>query len=333
MKRRDFLKAAGLASAAAIPGLGWAAEGSYAPGHWVSLFPKQDSQAIMADLLARAPHIKGFLKRWYWSDLEAGATAATATYRLAGIQSDLDWCWARGLRLIVMIQDKTFVMENPLPQYLAHKAVPNRGRGYTSLRWDPVVAARMTRLLVQISSRFKNHSAFEGLGAEETAPSLTAAQLDSFDYTPTRYLDTYVSQIKSVAAAAPGVRSFWHFNYVPRGTNPAEYVVSRTPGCPRVVGGPDCWPNDETLRRVSYPQYPKVADRVPTSIVMSQYSYEQLNPDGTYMSMQKVFDFARTNLRISYAFWAPMGQPYTSKKNRFADAAVVMSNTRAWTGV
>jgi hypothetical protein len=48
--------------------------------------------------------------------------------------------------------------------------------------------------------------------------------------------------------------------------------------------------------------------------------------------MQKVFDFARTNLKISYAFWAPMGQPYTSRKNSFADAAVVMSNTRGWTG-
>jgi hypothetical protein len=288
----------------------------------------------MADLYKRAPQIKGFYKRWYWSHLENGATAATATYKLAEIQSDLDWCWARGLKLIVMIQDKTFVMENPLPQYLAHKALPNRGRGYTAIRWDALVAARMQRLLVQIGSRFRNHSAFEGLGAEETAPSLTEAQMDSFGYTATTYLDTYVKQIKALDAAAPNVRYFWHFNYVPRkGKDAAEYVVSRTLGCPLVVGGPDCWPNDETLVQTVYPQYPKVAGRVPTSIVFSQYSYEQLNPDGTYMSMQKVFDYARTNLKISYAFWCPMGQPYTSRKERFADACVVIRNTQNWAGV
>ena len=55
-----------------------------------------------------------------------GATAATAEYLFADIQANLDWCWARGLKLMIMIQDKTFVMENPLPQYLAHKAIPNR---------------------------------------------------------------------------------------------------------------------------------------------------------------------------------------------------------------
>jgi hypothetical protein len=337
MKRREFLAAAGLASAAALPGISLASDMttqsmSYTPGHWVSLFPKQDSQTIMADKLRLAPQIKGFHKRWYWSHLEAGATATTARYTLDEIQSDLDWCWARGLKLMIMIQDKTFVMENPLPQYLAHKAVPNRGRGYTAIRWDPLVASRMSRLMNAIGSRFRNHGAFEGLGAEETSPGLTTEQLAATRYTSTKYLDTYVQQTRSFAAVAPNLRHFWHFNFVPGSKDPAEYVVSRTLGCPLVVGGPDADPTNEALSQTVYPQYQEIAGRVPTSIVFSATSYAQQKPDGTYMTMQQVFDFARTQLRISYAFWTPMGNPWDGPEHRFADACVVISNTQNWVG-
>ena len=234
---------------------------------------------------------------------------------------------------MVMIQDKTFVMENPLPQYLAHKAIPNRNGGYTALRWDPLVASRMSRLMNAIGSRFKSHSAFEGLGAEETAPSLSPEQLAANSYTATKYLDTYVQQTKSLGAVAPTVRHFWHFNFVPGIKDAALYVVSRTLGCPLVVGGPDCDPLNAALTQTTYPQYPKVAAQgVPTSIVFSAASYEQLKADGTYMTMQQVFNFARTELAISYAFWTPMGNPWTSPKHRFADACVVIANTRTWTG-
>ena len=64
---------------------------------------------------------------------------------------------------------------------------------------------------------------------------------------------------------------------------------------------------------------------MPTSIVFSAASYEQQKADGTYMTMQQVFDFARTQLKVSYAFWTPMGNPWTGPEHRFADACVVIS--------
>ena len=286
----------------------------------------------MADLLKKRTADQGIPQAMVLVDLEPAATAATARYLLAEIQSDLDWCWARGLKLMVMIQDKTFVMENPLPQYLAHKAIPNRNGGYTALRWDPLVASRMSRLMNAIASRFKNHSAFEGLGAEETAPSLSS---DNWLRTITRQ-----RSISTPTCSRPSRLRLSHPTCATSGTSTSCQASRIRPSMwcrARWVVRSSSVDRTATLSmRLSADGVPGVPEgccraRADIDLFLGN-QLRATKADGTYMTMQQVFDFARTKLKVSYAFWTPMGNPWTSPKRRFADACVVIGNTRTWTG-
>ena len=104
----------------------------YNPGHYVALLRSQDSHAYMAASLK--PGVKGLMKRYSWKSLEP----TPGDYNFSEIQSDLHWAAAYGVRLVVMIEDKTFVAERPRPAYLDSYTRRNRKGGYTLLRWNAV---------------------------------------------------------------------------------------------------------------------------------------------------------------------------------------------------
>ena len=61
------------------------------------------------------------------------------------LESHLAWAKAHNMRLIVMIEDKTFQLERPTPAYLDSYTPRNRAGGYTVVRWNPYVVACLNR--------------------------------------------------------------------------------------------------------------------------------------------------------------------------------------------
>ena len=62
------------------------------------------------------------MKRYTWRSLEP----TLGVYNFAEIQSDLAWAKSYGMQLIVMIEDKTFVLDRPNPAYLDAYTPRNR---------------------------------------------------------------------------------------------------------------------------------------------------------------------------------------------------------------
>lgn len=168
---------------------------SYTPGHWGQTNQGSDNQSVMQAMLTAAPTLKGFLKRWYWNELETGSTEGTASYTLntapAGEQSflsDLQWCYERGVKYIPMIMDKSFDTDssngaNPLPAYMSTYAFSNNTGGYTTLRWQSYPRTRLKLLHEAILTQAAASgygSALEGIATQETSiglsnPTLTGA--------------------------------------------------------------------------------------------------------------------------------------------------------------
>ena len=92
----------------------------------------QSSQKLMTASIK--PGVVGIMKRYTWRSLEP----TQGVYNFAEIQSDLAWASSYGMQLIVMIEDKTFVLERPNPAYLDAYTPRNRAGGYTIMRWSPV---------------------------------------------------------------------------------------------------------------------------------------------------------------------------------------------------
>ena len=120
----------------------------YHPGHYIAMLRGYDTQDIMAKSIK--PGVVGFMKRYRWPVLEP----TPQHYQFAEIKSDLAWAAAHGMRMIIMVEDKTFVKELPTPPDLNAYALRNGGGGYTAVRWAPVVMARYNALISAIGKQF-----------------------------------------------------------------------------------------------------------------------------------------------------------------------------------
>lgn len=291
------------------------------PGHWVQFQAGDDSQSTMLTAYNANTAIKGVLKRFYWNELESGATEGAAVYNFTEILSDLAWCAARGLKYAFMIVDKTFTTDssngaNPLPAYLAHKALWYTGGdgGYMTLRWDTYVVARMKALISAAATAIlgnANAATFEGIATQETAVGLSDTQLSSNGYSAAIYADYYIELCSYISIALPNRRYFWFFNYISGGQAEIDRVITESMAVGNMVaGGPDCWPTSaagDALRRLTYPKYAAHKDEVGLHVGMSVPSYQQPTAVGAatppYMSMNDVFLYARDTLHVNYVFW------------------------------
>ena len=82
------------------------------PGHYTALLRGRGGPKYMNDTLR--PGNVGLMKRYSWRKLEP----TQGNYDFTQIQADLTWAQSYGQQLIIMIEDKTFELEDPAPDYL-----------------------------------------------------------------------------------------------------------------------------------------------------------------------------------------------------------------------
>jgi hypothetical protein len=314
---------------------------TYNPGHWVQFNSGTDSQATMQTALTAAPTVKGFLKRYYWFELETGATQGAATYTLTDLISDLNWCYARGKKFIPMLVDKTFDTDstngaNPLPQYLTSKALVNTTGGYTALRWDSLVATRFRALIQAIknqTSSLASYASLEGIATQETSLGLTTAQRDDNGYTAPIFAQYYIDLFAWMDGIMPTKRAFWFMNFIAGGQAQIDRVINECSVLDNfAAGGPDCWPTSGAgsgLRANTYPKYGTHETQCPLFCGASIPSYtdQPLTIGATVppnLPMADVFEYARDELFVQYFFW--MWRPTGANNFPTHSAAVIAAN-------
>lgn len=216
--------------------------------HWINLPFNYGTQDTMKLVFNTNRNVSGFVKRYMWRDMYNGR------YTLGTVLDDLNWCAENSTKLVIMPIDKTFkdaVLENeanPLPENLAAFAVPNKGGGYTALRWQAPVADAFLDLMMHLHW-LQRHPGFGGVMLQETAPSLADDTVTG--YTPEVYISTYLRLFKYFTGL------YWQANYLPR----AQQQISVIASVPEFIagghklGGPDFLLTDEVLVKLAFSEW------------------------------------------------------------------------------
>jgi hypothetical protein len=306
----------------------------YTPGNYASFQRATDSQTLMGQAIASAPPLKGFVKRWTWRSFENSATAGS-TYPLMlthELNSDLTWCQARGLKMVVMIEHVTFGYQDntPNPDYLANYtgSYPTPANpspfGYSIAIWDPYVRSRLKLLLTAFAARFGNHPALEGVMIEETSIGMSTADAITpptgklwQPYTQENYRDALIDILAHWATVQPDVRWWFYMNFMPYTTNNVRLgqylneVVLASPNC--VITGPDAQSQGApavALEERTFWIYRDNNDVRPVAAFASTQVY------ATPATGAEIYDFSTGSLGAQYMCWVCQGVNNTNWKNK-----------------
>lgn len=298
----------------------------YTVGHYVRLMKYNDTERGMNQ--ADEPGVVGVMKMYPWRELEP----SQGNYDFSEIASDLQTLAGKGLQLVVMIEDKTFKNEEPLPPYLSTNQYrrPARQGGYTAIRWSPFVINRLNALTTALGNRFNANPNFEGVAFQESAPSLDDVHLNQTGYTPEKYRDALIEILRHSGNAMPNARVFWFMNFLPQRMAYMGDVLEATKNYGVVAGGPDVAPDDYSLTTHTYPILRSYIGEMPmfTQVEGMVYSHEHADPSypTKYWTMPELFRYARDNLKVNYMFWVLFPNASPPDSYDFYDALPVIRN-------
>jgi hypothetical protein len=302
----------------------------YHPGHYIALLRDRGSRTQEVMTASIKPGVVGMSKRYTWRSLEP----TLGNYNFSEIKSDLNWAAAYGMRLVVMIEDKTFVLERPTPAYLDKYTPRNRAGGFTVVRWSPYVVGRFNALVRALGARFDSHRNFEGIATQETSLGFDAGILDAYGFTPEKYRDAYINMLTSAANSLPTSRVFWYMNFFPRKQEYIGSIASAVAGKGVIMGGPDVLPDSKALVTRAYPFYDQFRYKMPLFAQVEDICYR--HPHATsgystkYWTMPEQFRYARDKLHVDYMFWVRITKREPAGSYAWLDALPVVSNHRTF---
>jgi hypothetical protein len=316
--------ACGDASAPMLAGSGR----KYHPGHYTIMVNNADTQNFMASALR--PGMVGIAKRYSWRSLEP----AKGVYDFSEIKSDLAWAAANGTRLIAVIDYKTFVVEKAGPAYLDSLEIRNNMGGYTLELWSPVVVARYNALIKALGAEVDSNSNFEGLADQETALSLNTGTLKAYGYTPEKYRDALISMLTASTVSMPTSRVFWFMNFLAGNQSYIGTIAAAVAPLGVVMGGPDVWPDNESLETMTYPYYAQFAGKMPLFGQVEDINYNEPHMTKGYgtkdWTMLELYNFAITTMHVNYMIWMRVTQPVNSAAYDWYDALPVIAANRTF---
>ena len=295
----------------------------YHAGHYIVMGRGADTQALMAEAIK--PGVVGVVKRYTWLSLES----AQGVYQFAELKSDLAWAAARGMRLIMIIEDKTFTLERPNPKYLDSLTPRNRTGGYTVVRWSPTVVTRFNALVKAIGVQFDKNPNFEGIATQETALGLDSPVLKQFGYTPEKYRDAYINMLSAATVSLPTSRVFWLMNFLVGNQAYIGSIAAAVAPKGVIMGGPDVWPDNKSLQSKVYPFYTQFQGKMPLfgQVENVCYSLPHLPSVKTskYWTMLELYNYALTKLHVNYMFWVRVTKASPADAYDWTDALPVIA--------
>jgi hypothetical protein len=302
--------AAALLAAAAGP------DGKYNPGHYVALEVDGD--------LAAFPHldepaIRGFNIRYMWATLEP----VKDRYDFSVIRRDLEIAAKHRKHFVVFLTDKTFSEKaaNPIPEYMRPYALVNLTGGVNVKKWDPYVVEREIALTRALAKEFDGHPNFEGIAWQESAPSVTRADLAANGYTAELFRDALIRLLKGSSDAFARSWVFWYQNFLPGNNGYLRDIAQAVAGHRVVLCGPDILPHRTALLE-NYKLYDEFRGKLKLASSAQADSYRHhkddtqngnkrvfhsgqkpIHPDG-YVPMQQIFEFGSGRMHLNYIFWS-----------------------------
>jgi hypothetical protein len=301
------------------------AERKFHPGHYVTIGRQELRSGVNVNAVL-GPGVTGVQMRYAWADLEP----EQGRYDFSQIERGLATVQRAGLQLVALIQDKSFNQEIPTPAYLQDRHTLRGKRGYTAVRWDPVVMERMERLVAALGKAFDCQANFEGIAFQETALSLDEATLRQSGYTPEKYRDAIERTLTAATRSLPRSRVFWYMNFLPGQQQYIAEIADRVAGTGVVMGGPDVLPDNPALTRRTYPLYERFSGRMKLFGSMQHDSYRhpraaRAQGGDEYWSMEDLFMFARDELHVDYLFWEYRTRRQPANSRDWAEAREVIA--------
>ncbi|KAF1737239.1 hypothetical protein CRV24_002855 [Beauveria bassiana] len=267
------------------------------------------------DLLDR-PDIEGVQALYSWKSLEPQQDE----YDFSRINHDLELVQAKGKRLWVQLQDRTFSIDsNPVPKYL-HAPIYNNGSvpqcdgshcdthfqivGWVAAQWNEHVRRRFQALLKAMSAELDGriygmNLAETSIIPEENKNNFTHlgyfdGELDNAAYAASVFHESYVVQYVNFWPCEPEkthnyfVKSFDFF---------AKHGVG--------IGGPDLIPYKAGQEDNSYPFLHEYRNKVPISVIAVQEpDLREINPyTHKKFTRQEFTDYAVERLGSQIIFW------------------------------
>ena len=295
----------------------------YHPGHYTIMIRHADTQTLMATALQ--PGVAGIAKRYTWRSLEP----TQGVYDFSAIKSDLAWAAANGMHLIAVIEYKTFVNEKAGPAYLDALEAPNKAGGYTLALWTPSVVTRYNALIKALGAQVDSDSWFEGIATQETALSLDSPTLKALGYTPELYRDALINILGTACASLPTSRVFWYMNFLVGHQSYIGTVAAAVAPLGVVMGGPDVWPDNQSLENLAYPYYTQFSGKMPLFGQVEDINYRQPHMTSGFATadwtMPELYDFALTQLHVNYILWARVTRRANSDAYDWYDALPVIA--------
>jgi len=279
----------------------------YHPGHYTLIMNGVGAQKIMSSALL--PGMAGMVRRYTWRSLET----SQGVYDFSVIKSDLAWATANGTQLIVIIKYKTDDGTKAGPAYLDAYEYSNKLGGYTLGLWAPLVVTRYNAMTKALGAQVDSNSNFEGLGNQESALSVDSATLKAHGYTPEIYRDALINILSAATVSMPTSRVFWFMNFLDGNQAYLGTIAAAVAPLGVVMGGPDDWPDNQSLETKAYPYYTQFAGKMPLFIQVEGSNYAQPHKTSgyatKYWTMLELYQFALTRLHVNYMFWMRVTQP------------------------
>lgn len=273
------------------------------------------------------PGFVGVQVRRDWVDFEP----EKGRYDWTRAEQDLASVRAHGMRLIILIDDRSYTTKVPTPPYLAEYNKPATNGNWSTVRWDPYVAARMQALVREFGAKFDGDPNLEGIGFQETSLGLTDADKAKYGYTPERYRDVITANLDAARLAFRRSRVFWYMNFLDGHQSYLSDIARRFQLTNVAMGGPDVLPESSSLIRLVYPLYTEFAGKLPLFGSMQNDSYRHPKSGaGRYYTMEEMRAYAINELHVRYIFWEYRisGSPADSLK--WKDALPVVAAHPKW---
>ncbi len=281
------------------------------PGHYMTV-GWAARQRVMEEV-SDNPDIVGIQKRYLWSEIEP----AYGEYDFSEIEADLNYLRSKGKKLVVQIQDKSFLAGAPyVPDYLINDpqynggVALNRPGGWTPKKWNHAVQQRLAALYRALGARFDREDVFEGLVITESMAGVWGDYLPD-DYTPEAYRDGLISLITYAKEAFPRTTVIQYINGLDENMAYLADVVAHAQRVGAGIGGPDILPEDEWLLKNAYKYYERYAGTMPLGTAVQPNDYRDVVAEPGLTQAETILKFGKEQLHLDYIFWEKVEPNFT----------------------
>lgn len=299
------------------------------PVHHYVFFGQDRDRMRQDSAFLATKELEGAQISYFWRSLESEKDR----YDFSAIRDDIAFLAAHDKKLFIQLQDVSFMATRvPVPVYMtrdtAYHGGANQqlvdndearavGGGWMARRWDPAVQERLHKLLLALGAEFDGRVA--GINFAETSVEFGGSgRLFPSGFSPERYRDAIIENIKVLKRAFPKSVAIVYGNFMPGEWRPTDdkgylravYDSAKSFGVG--VGGPDLLPSRVGHLRGAYPLIRDASARVPVGIAVQEGNYAEVNrATGARASVADLYRFATEYLGIDYIFWF-VEEPYYS---------------------